>query len=228
MGTPSSELPATTGASGDQPPRTPKPGVRAVQELKQIPFGYLIGEPLKAAVEAQAIAARTTVEFIEKVGFIPKDEQAGQGALFVDENVDADTGTVRNVTFIYRKKDQNNVEQNFRLSVPILSIVPIPVLRIDEVTIDFTAKLNDVIENTTTKNFTVEAQAEGNFKSWWSPVTLDFRASVKYDTANTASARYTRDYSMSIHVRAVQDSMPAGLSRVLDILEASIKETIEP
>jgi hypothetical protein len=30
---------------------------------------------------------------------------------------------------------------------------------------------------------------------------------------------------MSIHVRAVQDDIPAGLSRVLDILESSIKES---
>ena len=42
---------------------------RAVQELRQIPFAHLIGAPLKAAIEAQALAAQSTVDFIHKVGF---------------------------------------------------------------------------------------------------------------------------------------------------------------
>ena len=42
---------------------------RAVAELQQIPFSHLIGSPLKAAVEAQALAAQSTIEFIHKVGF---------------------------------------------------------------------------------------------------------------------------------------------------------------
>jgi hypothetical protein len=196
---------------------------RAVQELKQIPFGYLIGEPLKAAVEAQAVAAKTTIEFIEKVGFVPAN--GAEDMLFVDEAKDADAGTVRNVTFKYRKKDENNQDVEHSLSVPILSIVPIPVLRIDEVTIDFTAKINDTIENTTKNNFQLTADVGGKYKSWWSPISLEFRTSLKYETASQTSARYTRDYTMSIHVRAVQDDIPAGLSRVLDILESSIKES---
>lgn len=195
---------------------------RAVRELREIPFGFLIGQPLKAAIEAQALAARTTIEFIEKVGFIPQDN--AQAMLFRDEAIDADAGTVRNVTFRYSKRDENNIRSDHTLSVPILSIVPIPVLRIDEVTIDFTAKLTDTVESTAKTDFSLQADANGNFKSWWSPVSLEFRTSVKYDQSNTSAARYSRDYTMSIHVRAVQDDMPAGLSRILDILESSIRE----
>lgn len=195
---------------------------RAVKELKQIPFGYLIGEPLKAAVEAQAVAAKTTIDFIQKVGFVPNDPD--QDALFVDEGSDADAGRVRNVTFNYSKRDQNDVETDFTLSVPILSIVPIPILRIDEVTIDFTAKLTDAVENTAKSNFKTETEAKGNYKSWWSPVDLEFRTGLSYESSKSTTSRYTRDYTMSIHVRAVQDDMPAGLSRVLDILETAIKE----
>ena len=42
---------------------------RAVEELRQIPFSSLIGGPLTAAIEAQALAARSSIEFIQKVGF---------------------------------------------------------------------------------------------------------------------------------------------------------------
>lgn len=195
---------------------------RAVRELRQIPFGYLIGAPLKAAIEAQALAAKTTIEFIEKVGFIPPD--TNQDMMFIDEASDADAGKVRNVTFSYKKIDENNEEKEVELTVPILSIVPIPYIRLDEITIDFTAKLNDTIQNTTKTGFKLDASVSGKYKSWWSPLSLEFRTSMSYETAKTTSAKYTRDYTMNINVRAVQDDMPAGLSRVLDLLEQTIKE----
>src|SRR5688500_1205099 len=120
---------------------------RAVEELRQIPFDYLIGAPLKAAIEAQGLAAKTTIDFIEKVGFIPDDPE--QDPFFLDEQEDVEGGQVRNVTFQYARTDENGVGSNVTLTVPILSIVPIPYLRIDDMTIDFTAKLNDTIASTT-------------------------------------------------------------------------------
>ncbi len=195
---------------------------RAVTELRQIPFGYLIGAPLKAAVEAQALAARTTVEFIEKVGF--KEQDSDLGSLFNDLTQDANTGEIRNVTFTYKKLDEDGTIRNVELTVPILSIVPIPFLRIDEVTIDFTAKLNDTIASTTKSDFKYSTDAKGKFKAWWSPVSLEFRTSVSYQSTRESASKYVREYTMNIKVHAVQDSMPAGLERVLDILEQSIKE----
>ncbi len=60
---------------------------RAVTELQQIPFSHLIGSPLKAAVEAQAMAAQSTIEFIHKVGF--KEPEAGPTDLvFADPTAD--------------------------------------------------------------------------------------------------------------------------------------------
>lgn len=199
---------------------------RAVQELRQIPFGILIGQPMKAAIEAQALAAKTTIEFIEKVGFIPKDTD--QDMLFVNEAADADAGEVRNVTFKYTKKDENDADVEVSLSVPILTIVPIPYIRIDEMTIDFTAKLTDSIQHTTKTNFKLDNTVTGKFKSFWSPVSVEARSSMSYQSQTASASRYTREYTMKISVRAVQDDIPAGLSRVLDILETIIKEKKTP
>ena len=195
---------------------------RAVSELRQIPFGYLIGAPMKAAIEAQALAAKTTVEFIEKVGFLPADPI--QDMLFINEGQDADAGDVRNVTFKYKKLDENGEEDTVELTVPILSIVPIPYLRLDEMTIDFTAKLNDTIASTTKTGFQLDSSVSGKYKSWWSPISLEFRTSVSYSASRQTASRYTREYQMNINVRAVQDDMPAGLERILDLLEQTIKE----
>ena len=195
---------------------------RAVDELRQIPFDYLIGAPLKAAIEAQGLAAKTTIDFIEKVGFIPDDPD--QDPFFEDEAADVEGGQVRNVSFEYSKTDQNGDAAEVQLTVPILSIVPIPYIRIDEMTINFTAKLNDTITNVTKTGFTMNTDANAQYRAFWSPVRFDFRVSTSYKASRETASRYTREYQMAINVRAVQDDIPAGLERILDILEQTIKE----
>jgi hypothetical protein len=196
---------------------------RAVDELRQIPFDYLIGAPLKAAIEAQGLAAKTTIDFIEKVGFIPDDPD--QDPFFEDETADVEGGQVRNVTFQYAKTDQNGNRANVELTVPILSIVPIPYIRVDEMTINFTAKLNDTITNVTKTGFNLQTDAKAQYRAFWSPVRLDFRVTTSYQSSRETASRYVREYQMQINVRAVQDDLPAGLERILDLLEQTIKET---
>jgi len=198
---------------------------RAVAELSQIPFSQLIGAPLKAAVEAQALAAQSTIEFIHKVGFTqPNGLGAQPDLLFDDPTQDANAGELRNVSFRYTKRDENGAAREFELTVPLLSITPIPYIRIDEMTIDFNAKLTDAIERQTDTSFNLNTQISGSYGSFWSPVKLEARVSATFNTKSSSTERQQREYSMEIHVRAVQDEMPSGLSRMLDILEAAIQD----
>ncbi|MGE0228738.1 MAG: DUF2589 domain-containing protein [Dehalococcoidia bacterium] len=197
---------------------------RAVQELSQIPFAHLIGAPMKAAVEAQSLAAQSTVEFIQKVGF--KQPAAGApDALFTNPDQNADAGEIRNITLEYQKLDENGTLSSFSLVVPLLSIVPIPYLRVDEMTIDFKAKLTDSVVRNTNTSFSLDTTVGGSYSAFWSPVKLDFRVNAAFKTSTSSQASATRDYSMDIHVRAVSQDMPGGLSRILDILESAISET---
>jgi len=181
---------------------------------------------MKAAIEAQGLAAKTTIDFIEKVGFLPEDPD--QDPFFEDEEDDVEGGRVRNVTFQYSKTDASGQPASVELTVPILSIVPIPYIRIDEMTINFTAKLNDTITSVTKTGFNLQTDAKSTFKAWWSPVRVDLRVSTSYSSSREAASRYTREYQMQINVRAVQDDIPAGLERILDILEQTIKEKPAP
>jgi hypothetical protein len=199
---------------------------RAVEELQQIPFSQLIGAPLKAAVEAQALAAQSTIEFIHKVGF---KQPNGLGAadtdlVFSDVTADADAGELRSVTFSYSKKDENDEQKEFSLTVPFLAITPIPYIRIEEMTIDFNAKLTDSIERKTDSSFNLSTSVTGSYSAFWSPVKIDARVSATYNQKSGTTERQQREYSMQIHVRASQAEMPAGLSRMLDMLEEAIQE----
>lgn len=197
---------------------------RAVTELRQIPFSQLIGAPLKAAVEAQALAAQSTIEFIEKVGFV-KSSGDDLDLLFSDPSADAKAGQLRNVTFKYKKKDENDESTDFSLTVPLLSITPIPYLRIDEMTIDFSAKLTDAVQRKTVDSFNLTVSVKGGYSAFWSPIKYDYRVSSTFNTKSARQSSQKREYRIDINVRAVSDEMPSGLSKMLDILEDAIQDT---
>ncbi|WP_067475107.1 DUF2589 domain-containing protein [Nocardia amamiensis] len=203
---------------------------RAVQELRQIPFERLIGAPMTAAIEAQAAAAQSTIEFIQKVGFKTPDGGFEPADLLItDTDADADAGDLRSVTFSYEKKDENGEVSAFHLKVPLLSIVPIPYIRIDEMTLDFSAKLTDAIMRKTDTSFNLDSSVSGKFGGGFLvPFKMSFRVSSTYNTKTSKASAQKSEYRLDINIRAVQDEMPGGLSKILDILEDAIQDTKAP
>jgi hypothetical protein len=203
--------------------------------LTALPFGNIIGAPMKAAIEAQALAARSTLEFIQAVGFknvntddkLFPDVPAAADAAGNFPIPDGDLGPIRSVTFSYSQQNANGTNQEVTLTVPLLTIVPIPFLRIDEMTIDFMAKMTEEFKNSnqTNNQFALQSNASVGYKAFWSPVTANFNVSVstKHSSTSQRDSRFSSEATMTIHVRAVQDSMPAGLSKILTMLENAIK-----
>lgn len=185
---------------------------RATQELQSIPFRHLIGAPLTAVIQAQAQAAQTTIEFIERVGFVP------------DASDPTKLGETRTVTFEYEKLSEDGSRTDMAMTVPVLAIVPIPFIRVESCEIDFTAKITDMDTTQVNTSMAVNASTSGSYSSWLSPVRVEFRASFSYNRNTSSTSKFEKEYQMNVHVRAVQDEMPAGLSRVLQVLEKSIIE----
>jgi hypothetical protein len=185
-------------------PIDPTPSKVATSALQAIPFGSLIGAPLGACIQAQAMAARTTCEFINDVGF------------------DA-AGKAKNVIFEYQKDGKIAT-----LVVPILSIVPIPYIQVDSLFIDFMANISaassSVTENSESTSKGAEVGVTG--KVGWGPFSMnaDFKAnySSKKDSKATQESKYSVEYTMSVHLGASQSHMPTGLASILNILQASI------
>ena len=74
--------------------------------LTQLPFGNIIGAPMKAAIEAQGLAARSTLEFTQAVGFQKQDTDDQLFPAIPNNNQipDAAFDKVRNVTFTYQQQ----------------------------------------------------------------------------------------------------------------------------
>ncbi|MBV5343288.1 DUF2589 domain-containing protein [bacterium] len=187
------------------------------QELSSIDFQSMIGGPLVAVIKAQAQSAQTSVDFIKSVGFNASDAQT-------------DPGKPTMVSFSYDKpiesKDADGVITTtvtpFNLTVPILTMLPIPYIRVEEVTIDFNAKINSVVESTTTSSSDLNTSL--GVKGGWGPVSAELKCSYSSKKSTSATDKTERTYSLIIHVRAVQDELPAGMEKLLGILEDNIKE----
>lgn len=114
---------------------------------------------------------------------------------------------------------------NMKLEVPILTMLPIPFIRVEESTIDFNAKINAIEETKTDRQFKVDSSlsASGGYPPMFSAVSAKLKVSASYQKNTQSGSKVERTYSMAVHIRAVQDDMPAGMERILGILEDAIK-----
>lgn len=111
--------------------------------------------------------------------------------------------------------------QEMRLEVPILTMLPIPYIRIEETTIDFNAKITFMEYKQIDTNFKLDAALEAKARWGWGSAKLN--VSTSYQRNTTQGEKVDRTYSMTVHIKAVQDEMPAGLERVLGILDDSMR-----
>lgn len=161
----------------------------------------LIGAPLSAAADASAQLANSTADFINRVGF---DDQ----------------GNVRNAAFGYQKytpnEDGTSSLDEMKVIVPMLAIVPIPNLQIDEVNIlfDMEVKQSERQESATD----LSASLTGSAKI--GPVKVSVTGSVSSHSSNTRSSDNSAKYH--VDVRATNHGTPEGLARVLDMMAANV------
>lgn len=188
------------------------PSQVATSALQAIPFASIIGAPLDACIKAQAMAAQTTWQFIQEVGMQKKDINGDKEAI--------------NVAFTFIQNG-NTV----RLNIPLLSIVPIPYIAIQNIDISFKANLSAassaVEERSSNDQFNVDVKGGGRLGWGIFSVGLALQGgySSKKDSRATQDSKYSVEYTMDVGIRAGQESMPAGLAKVLEILNSSLNVT---
>jgi uncharacterized protein DUF2589 len=206
----------------------PNPG----QELSSIDFAAMLGGPLIAVVNAQAQAAMSTVNFIKEVGFKKTaalggpEEQATEEPIYVKFKYPKEITPYSPAVVAGPNNDPPASPavpakyETHELEVPILTMLPIPYLRIDLTTIDFNAKINSVEYAKSDTSVKVNAELEAKAGWLWGSARLKVSASYQRNTQQGTSV--DRTYSLAIHIKAVQDEMPAGMEKVLSILENAI------
>lgn len=171
------------------------------EQFAGLNMDQLIGAPLKAAADASTQLANSTADFINRVGF-------------------DDKGNVRNATFGYQSRSVNedgssNLDE-MKVAVPMLAIVPIPNLQVDEVNVlfDMEVKQSEKKES----GFDLGASLSGSAKLGF--VQVSVTGSVSAHQSNTRSSDNSAKYH--VDVRASNHGTPEGLARVLDMMAANV------
>ncbi|AKT43564.1 DUF2589 domain-containing protein [Chondromyces crocatus] len=173
------------------------------RELATLDFGNLIGGPLNAIVEAQARSAITTANFIREVGF------------------DQD-GKVINVDFSYTRKDDQGQDQDFTLTVPFITMLPIPYVTVESGTIEFNAKITSITESHSEQNFEQVVDASASTRAWF--VNASVQSKTSYQKKSSNSDKEERTFDMHVMVQVRNQDMPSGTERLLTLLENVIEE----
>ena len=157
-----------------------------VAELNSLDFSVYIGGPLQAAVQAQHAASMSQVSFIQAVGFeedpTSTSTPKAQKLRYVDF---AYSKSVANLDFgktLAQLKQEGRVEStettipttidvaakfiknDVTIKVPFLTMLTIPALRIEEITIDFNAKLTSTETSNVSSEFAASAELGINYK----------------------------------------------------------------
>lgn len=175
------------------------------EQFAGLPMDQLIGAPLTAAADASLRLANSTADFINRVGF------------------DAH-GNVRNVAFKYEKRSLNedgtsNLDE-MKVDVPMLAIVPIPNLQVDEVNILFDMEVKQSERSESSLDVGATLNATANFGI----VKINVSGSVSVHQANTRSSDNSAKYH--VDVRATNHGTPEGLARVLDMMAANVAPSL--
>lgn len=151
-------------------------GSKVASALNSIPFGNIIGGPLAACVRAQAEAAHTTIDFI-------------RGFTMTNSELDPEGVEPITVTFTFIMNGEKT-----RMTVPLMTIVPIPYMHIDYVNLNFTADITACDDGKMEAKYATEGYTR----------TEDDEQSVSVES------------KMGINVRASASSMPSGMAKMLE------------
>jgi hypothetical protein len=170
-------------------------------QFRGLDMRNLIGGPLTAAAEASVMLARSTADFINQVGF--DSEQKTRNVLFKFNRALPDP-------------DGNISQDEMAVEVPLLAIVPIPNLQIDEVNVTFDMEVKN--SERSDSSTSMGASLSGGVKI--GPVNISISGSVSSASSNTRSSDNSAKYHVSVF--AANHGTPEGLARVLDMMATSV------
>lgn len=195
--------------------------VNMSSQFQGLPMEDLIGGPLGAACKSQIQLANATANFITQIGFLPKKE-----------GNDIVPGETRTVSFSFDRPNQNpdtgDIEQErVELEVPLLAIVKIPNLSINNVDVTFDMEVKS--STSSTESSDKQASLDATVKVGWGvfSATAKIHGSVSTHKENTRSSDNSAKYHVEVH--ATDNGPPEGLMRVLDIMQtACVPKSITP
>ena len=138
---------------------------QVLSTIQSIPFGNIIGGPLKACILAQGDATKTTFDYIKQTAFNKSDVEDGA----------FDPATV-SFTFVIDGAPKIMI-------VPLLTIIPVPYISIEHVDLSFTANITASQENKLEAHYTAPRRNVDETED----MTADFENLIEVDIHATTA-----------------------------------------
>lgn len=193
--------------------------------MNAIDFGSLVGAQLSALIEAEAEGAEVSSEYIENVGF-EKDEKTG-------------TLRLRMVTFQMNRRDVDGKVRTHTIQVPVLTLVPIPLLTIEEAEMEFDMHIEEIITEETKSEGDRTANRRAAAVARPSPArpsasealfnksklsSIKPRARLVTRLARTTKEDTKTAADLSMKVKIAQSPFPVGIERLINIADLSVED----
>ncbi len=172
------------------------------EHFKGLPMADLIAGPLTAVCESQLKLAAASYEYINKIGF------------------DEDKKTTRRVEFDLNRPaetDMGYTTVSTHVQAPLLGLVPVPSLLVEEVNIEFQMEVSATTTEKTQSAAEASTQAEAKFRlGWFGSGSVNIQGKLSSSRENTRSTNQSAKYQVRVYARQQQPT--EGLSRLMDIL----------
>ncbi|HHH30715.1 MAG TPA: DUF2589 domain-containing protein [Polyangiaceae bacterium] len=205
--------------------------VSMAQQFTGLPMGDLIGAPLRAAAEGNAMMAVTQTRFLLDTAFAASKDADGRDSyqpVMIQMKLTRGVLVPVDPTVPNEEPKIEEVETTFDL--PLLTILPLNSLAVDDVSIKFDMEVKSSFSETTNDKTEQKVATEGSFsaKVGYGIFSAEIKGSASYDSA-TSSSRDTHyeksnsaQYSVSVH--AGQLPLPDGVKVII----AAFTNAIEP
>jgi len=167
--------------------------------MKAVSLEDMISGPVRAVIMGQVQAANAAMDYIRTIGF--EDDSKGKFT----------RARTFEFSYVHPVSDPENpgsvINTPVKMTVPALSMFPIPAIKIDEATINFEAEIMDVDDS--------EKESSRGTKI---PPKVIGRFTRKSSSSDESSLKST----LSISIKMKQMDMPEGLAKMFDRLHESV------
>lgn len=194
---------------------------KQLKDFQGLPIASLIGDPLIQSARAQSKLAGVTLDFCNQFGFMPDPDDPKKT---ITKTVDVEVEQLV-------KGQLKPIKRTVKM--PLLSMVTIPNLSIDDVKVHFDMEVKSHSENTQSSENTqtdhseseAHASASGSFWGVGFDVggshSSSHTGTVTTNSSNTRSTDFSARYS--IDVEAKQNPPAEGMARFTQMLASTIE-----
>lgn len=179
-----------------------------IMELKD-----LISGPLVATIDADTISTRRYLSYLYELAFESYDPITGK------------VGKLRALEFNYRTSDSFGVH-NQKVSIPLLTLVPLPLLQVKEADFDFDIQIIDAVSADKNATFSLKSPEIASATQDDASEGLRLRVSMaasNIEAGEDVKRRQGLSANMKVKVKMRQADMPGGLSNLLSLTTNSLQ-----